>query len=29
MNKQFNMFKKGILKTVLAFSFVGISTIGA
>ncbi|CEK30191.1 enterotoxin [[Clostridium] sordellii] len=29
MNKQFNMFKKGILKTVLVFSFVGISTIGA
>ncbi|CEN84039.1 SH3 domain-containing protein [Paeniclostridium sordellii] len=29
MNKQFNIFKKGILKTVLAFSFVGISTVGA
>ncbi|CEN74948.1 enterotoxin [[Clostridium] sordellii] len=29
MNKQSNMFKKGILKTVLAFSFVGISTVGA
>ena len=29
MNKQFNIFKKSILKTILVFSFIGVSTIGA